>query len=200
MNQPILAEHVVDVLTRLVTRTVDGPHRRNADTLYDAVIGRLRRTRNAEAFDLFEADPHSAYRRQTLVDLLNHQFANDPVFRDTVAALVKPAAGHREPNRNRPSPRKLALWAGGAVLLVGLAIGARALYVNLSAEPELDGTTQCRTFFALTEPEQRTLLVRAYHDRGQERRQDEPYIVASVLYACGQNPESTVNQIIENAA
>ncbi|GAA3027121.1 hypothetical protein [Actinokineospora globicatena] len=200
MSQPLLAEHVVDILTRLVTHRVDGASRRAADTLSDAVIGRLRRIRRAAVFDLFEADPHAPGHRRTLVDLLNSEFAHDQGFREAVAGLAAaagaPAPQEEAPKRDpRPSKRVL-LGAGAAVAAIALTLGGRALYLQISEAAELDGTTPCRTFWALKEPEQRGLLVRAYETHGQKRRTDDPYLVARVLYACGQNPENTVDQII----
>ncbi|GAA2969568.1 hypothetical protein [Actinokineospora diospyrosa] len=204
MSQPILAEHVVDILARLVTHRVDGADKRAADTLLDAVVGRLRRIRRAQAFDLFESDPSAPGHRRTLVDLLNHEFATDPGFRDAVAGLASAAGAPAERGpaaRKDPRPSKrVLLGAGAAVAAIALVLGGRALYLGVVEEAELDGTTPCRTFWALKEPEQRSLLARAYEKHGETRRADEPYIVARTLYACGQNPESTVDDIISATA
>ncbi|MBM7771635.1 hypothetical protein JOD54_001839 [Actinokineospora baliensis] len=204
MSQPILAEHVADILARLVTHRVDGADRRAADTLLDAVVGRLRRIRRASAFEVFEADPNAPAHRRTLVDLLNHEFATDVGFRDAVASLAAAAGAPPVPEKvaprdPRPSKRVL-IGAGAAVAAIALVLGGRALFLALAEEAELDGTTPCRTFWALQEPEQRDLLARAYEKRGETRRADEPYIVARTLYACGQNPESTVDDILSASA
>ncbi|RLK59653.1 hypothetical protein [Actinokineospora cianjurensis] len=200
MSQPILAEHVVDILAGLVTNRVDGASKRAADTLADAVVGRLRRIRRASAFDLFETDPHASAHRQTLVDLLNTEFATDAAFRDAVAGLATAAGAPPvrvpEAKRDHRPQKRVLLGAGAAVAAIALALGGRALYLELTEAAEPDGTTPCRTFWALKEPEQRGLLVRAYEKHGEMRRTDDPYLVARVLYACGQNPENTVDQII----
>ncbi|PPK70485.1 hypothetical protein V5P93_000635 [Actinokineospora auranticolor] len=207
MNQPVLADQVVDILADLASNTLSGNQKRAADVLFDAVLGRLRRIRLAAAFDVFEADPTAPQPRSTLTTILNDQFARDPSFRDQVSNLAQAAgAAPQPPEEPLPArysprvPKRVLMGAGAAVLALALVVGGRALFVELTEEPELDGTTPCRTFWTLKEPEQRGLLVRAYRGKGQERREDEPYIVASVLYACGQSPDSTVNDIIDAAA
>ncbi|WP_026424743.1 hypothetical protein [Actinokineospora inagensis] len=203
MSQPILAEQVVDILAGLVTNRISGPRRRPADALFDAVVGRLRRIRRASAFDLFEADPHGPRQRRALVDLLAAEFADDPTFREGLAELVRSTGGSPDGTPAPPDPkpqRRILFGAGAAVLVLVLAFGGRAIYLRMTEKPPLDGSTPCHTFWALTDTEQRDLMVRAYQNHGQHHRSDEPYIVASVLYACGQNPESTVDQIIDAAA
>ncbi|MGQ0836981.1 hypothetical protein [Actinokineospora sp.] len=206
MSYPTLAEHVADILAKLITRTIDGPHARAADTLFDAIIGRLRRIRMAGVFDVFEADPLSPARRRGLVDLLNQQFLVDPRFRDAVAELVEatvpapPRALVERPPAAEPPRRRVWLGVAAMVAALGLVIGGRAGYLALTEPPPLGGSTPCRTFWALGEPEQRAILERVYRARNQPVRAQEPYIVAAVLYGCGQNPDRTVDQVVDSSA
>ncbi|WP_436493538.1 hypothetical protein [Actinokineospora sp. HUAS TT18] len=198
MSFPTLAEHVVEVLAQLGAGTITGPRRRAADTLFDAVIGRLRRTGTASTFDLFAADPAAPARRRPLVEILNRQFKDDPAFRDLIAGMVRAtdiaAPAPQEPARSVFPARKVAVAATGILVAAGIALGARALVLNLTEKPLPDGT--CRTFFAMTGEDQRSLLERVYHARNQPLMEGDPYIVSSVLYGCGQNPERTVNDVI----
>ncbi|WP_157368284.1 hypothetical protein [Alloactinosynnema sp. L-07] len=201
MSFPTLAEHVVEVLAQLVARTITGQRQRAADTLYDAVIGRLRRTGTAGTFDLFAADPAAPARRRPLVDALNRQFKDDPGFRDLIAGMVRATdIGAPEPVdvAARFPARKVAIAVVGTLAAVGLAIGGRAVYLNLTDVPLPDGTTSCRTFFAMSTADQRSLLERIYRARNEPLREQDPYIVSAVLYGCGQNPERTVDDVISS--
>ncbi|WP_018682604.1 hypothetical protein [Actinokineospora enzanensis] len=207
MSKPILAEHVADILTRLACNGLDETRKRAADTLQDAVVGRLRRIRRAAVFDLFEADPAAERHRLAFVTVLDEQLTRDPGYRAAISDLARAAGAPlivaAFPDDDRPfplPPKRILLGAGAAVLVLVLFFGGRALYTEMTDEPVRDGTTPCRTFWALKEPDQRSLLVRAYEERGQTRRSDDPYFVAAVLYACGQQPEDTVNQILDAAA
>lgn len=191
-----LPDHAVDLLAQVASRSVDPSAARTADDLFDLVVGRLRRVRRVAVFDVFEADPNSPMRRQALVDLIEEQFRLDPRFRDQVAELLGPVA--EEPPPPRPAGRGVPLVA--AVLAgAGLLVGAVALFLTSAGDPPPDGRTPCGQFWALPEPQQRDLLRRAFRSRGEPLRAEEPYAVAAVLYACGQDPERTVDQVIEPA-
>ncbi|HVK20666.1 MAG TPA: hypothetical protein VM677_04845 [Actinokineospora sp.] len=203
MSFPTLAEHVVEVLAQLVARTIAGPRQRAADTLYDAVMGRLRRTGTAGTFDLFAADPAAPARRRPLVDVLNRQFKDDPAFRDLIAGMVRATdittPADEEPVQPPRFPaRRIAVIAVGTLVAVGVAVGARAVYLNLTDKPLPDGTTSCRTFFAMPTVDQRSLIDRVYRARNEPQNEQDPYVVAKVLYGCGQNPERTVNDVLSS--
>ncbi|MDQ3577837.1 MAG: hypothetical protein M3443_09610, partial [Actinomycetota bacterium] len=86
MSFSTLAEHVVNVLARLMTGRV---HRSStSDMLVDAVVSRLRRVGALGAFDTFARDALSPHRRGALLEVLNDQFRRDPLFRDTITSLV----------------------------------------------------------------------------------------------------------------
>ncbi|MBC6447251.1 hypothetical protein [Actinokineospora xionganensis] len=206
MSFPTLAEHVVEILAQRARMTIDAPHHRAADTLFDAVIGRLRRTGTAGTFDLFAAEPDAPARRRPLVGVLNHQFRDDPQFRDLIAGMVRatniaPPAGSEpvdEPSGfNR---RRMAVIVVSVLAATGLIIGGRVAYLHLTEEPQPDGNTSCRDFFAMHPDKQRALLEHVYRQRNEPLREHDPYIVASVLYGCGQNPERTVIQVVNSSA
>ena len=195
VNAVRLTESVVDVLARLPT--IEGPDRRAADTLFDLVIGRLRHARATGTYDVFEADPQSPRRRAALAEVLDRQFSTDPAFRASVAALV-PAAEPREPEKTPRRPT-LRILVAGTVAAVVLGVGGATLATTVLSEDPHDGTTPCRTFFVLTEPEQRALLVEAHRSHGHPEEAQGMYAVASVLYNCGRRPDSTVGEIVDLA-
>ncbi|SDD28694.1 hypothetical protein [Actinokineospora iranica] len=194
MSDPILAERVVDLLARRKAPAVDG-HRETHTALTDTVTRRLRLMRLAAALDAFDTEPDSGPRRRALVDLLDRQFAQDPAFHETVAEMVRTVA---PPDRGdeRVAVRRAAVGVAAALAAVVLVIGARAAYVAVADGAESGGSMPCHTFWSLPEAEQRALLAELYRSRNEPLRATEPYIVASVLYSCGQNPDSTVGEIV----
>ncbi|WP_156757590.1 hypothetical protein [Actinokineospora pegani] len=188
-DHPALADRVVDLLARLPR--MEGGDRRTADDVFAAVIARLAQSRRTATFDVFEADPTSPARRAALAQVLTTELETTPEFLATIQDLL-PSRPHR-PDRRTP---------GLPVVAIGLAIGGllaatAGLVTALATPPPLDGTAACRTFFGLEQDAQKAFLARVFQDRGEPARAKEPYIVASILYACGQRPESTVNQIID---
>ncbi|MCG8917474.1 hypothetical protein L6E12_16945 [Actinokineospora sp. PR83] len=196
VNAVRLTESVVDVLARLPT--IEGSDRRAADTLFHLVIGRLRHARATGTYDVFEADPQSPRRRAALAEVLDRQFSTDPAFRESVAALV-PAAEPGEPGAPRRARPTLRILVAGTVAAVVLGIGGATLATTVLAEDPRDGTTPCRTFFILAEQEQRALLTEVHRAHGHPEEAQGMYAVASVLYNCGQHPDSTVGAIVDLA-
>ncbi len=198
MSKPTLAEQVVEILARRGADPPGGLGRWAADPLVDAVAGRLHQIRMARAFESFEADPRSEPNRRVLVELLGRQFEQDHGFRELVEGLVRARSG--TPAAAEPSTwtgRRVATAVAVVAVVAGLGLGAWAVTRALDDEPQRDGSTPCRTFWALTADEQRELLAAIYRGKGEERRAEEPYLVSRVLYACGQNPERTVGQIVD---
>jgi hypothetical protein len=200
MSISTLAEQAVDVLTQLATHPNDPTRHNSADTLSDTVVGRLRRTGYASAVDRFTANPTAPRLRAALIDALNGQFRDDPKFRDTISALLQTAKS--TPPVSEPAAsniKRIAVIAAAVVAAAGLAVGTRAAYIVLTPEPTPDGNTPCRTFFAMPSTDQRALMERIYRERNQPLRERDPYIVASVLYGCGQTPDRSVIQIVDTA-
>ncbi|WP_424184124.1 hypothetical protein ACOBQX_19600 [Actinokineospora sp. G85] len=188
-DHPALADRVVDLLARLPQ--LEGANRRTADSVFAAVIAQLARSRRTATFDVFEADPTSPARRAALAQVLATELETAPEFLATIQDLLPGRS--RRPDRQTP---------GLPVVAIGLAIGGflaatAGLVTALATPPALDGTAACRSFFALGQDEQQAFLTRVFQERGEPERAREPYIVASILYACGQNPERTITQVID---